>query len=178
MKLYVVRHGATDWNAKHVFQGDNDIPLNDIGRNQALIVKEKLKDKTIDLCFTSPLSRTRETASIITDNKIPIFITSMLTERNFGDYEGMKIEEVTVYDKYWDYKLNLKDNGVEGVRDLFKRVSFFLKFIDDNYDDGNILIVSHGATIRALNYLITGFSEDENFLEFDVKNCSVFEYDL
>lgn len=177
MKLYVVRHGETDWNLKHVFQGDQDIPLNDVGRKQAIIVKEKLKDKKIDLCFTSPLIRAYETANIITEKKIPIFTSSLLTERDFGIFEGTSTSN-PIYKDYWDYKLNLDNNGVESIQDLFKRVSFFLNYIGTAYKDDTILIVSHGATIRALNYLIAGFSEDEKFLEFDIKNCSIFEYDL
>ena len=72
MKVYIIRHGETDWNKDRLLQGDVDIPLNETGRKQALEVRELLKNKTIDLCVSSPLSRTYETAEIIVDNKCKI----------------------------------------------------------------------------------------------------------
>ena len=68
MKLYLVRHGQTDWNVARKFQGDTDIPLNEKGIKQSYIVKEKLNNINIDLCISSPLSRALETAKIICDN--------------------------------------------------------------------------------------------------------------
>ena len=49
MKIYTVRHGQTEWNKKGFYQGKTDIPLNEEGKKQAILVKEKLKDKKIDL---------------------------------------------------------------------------------------------------------------------------------
>lgn len=178
MKLYVVRHGETDWNKEKLFQGDTDIPLNDAGRIQALKIKEELKNRRVDLCFSSPLIRAKETAEIITNGEIPVNISSLITERNLGIFEGQKINDQLHKGGYWDYELNLSDNGVESIQNLFKRVLFFLNYISRTYSEESILIVSHGSTIRAMNYLITGFSEDEKFLEFDVRNCHVFEYNL
>ena len=67
MTIILVRHGQTDWNLKKLMQGRTDIPLNETGRVQALEVKEKLKNERIDICFSSPLSRTLTTAKIITN---------------------------------------------------------------------------------------------------------------
>ena len=68
MKLYIVRHGKTDWNVLGKIQGCTDIPLNKIGEKQAKLIKEKIKDK-VDVCFTSPLKRAISTAEILTDVK-------------------------------------------------------------------------------------------------------------
>lgn len=174
MKLYIVRHGKTDWNVLGKIQGCTDIPLNKIGEKQAKLIKEKIKEK-VDVCFTSPLKRAISTAEILTDVKPTI--DERLIERKMGEFEG---QSIMVYDskKYWDYNGNYTDHGVEAVQDLLKRANDFLEEIKQKYNDKTVLVVSHGATIRALHYCITSFSEDEDFLKLDVPNCGVFEYDL
>ncbi len=174
MKIYIVRHGKTEWNVLGKMQGSTDIPLNEIGLKQAEMLKEKLEGK-FDLCFSSPLERAVVTAKIIS-GKDPI-IDDRLIERKMGQFEG---KSNILYDskKYWDYKANHGDNGVEPVQDLFKRVKSFIEELKQKYSDKTILIVSHGATVRALHFVISSYSEDEDFLNFDVPNCKVFEYDL
>lgn len=174
MKLYIVRHGKTDWNVLGKMQGATDIPLNEMGIKQAGMLKEKLEGK-FDLCFSSPLERAVTTAKIISGAD-PI-IDERLIERRMGDFEG---KPNILYDskKYWDYKGNYGDYGVEPIQDLFKRLDSFLRELKQKYDDKTILIVSHGATVRALHYVISTYTEDEDFLSFDVPNCKIFEYTL
>ena len=61
MKLYIVRHGETEWNKARRIQGQVDIPLNEFGRRLARKTAKGLSDITFDLCYSSPLSRARET---------------------------------------------------------------------------------------------------------------------
>lgn len=70
MKLYLVRHGQTNWNLEGRIQGQTNIPLNDKGRKQAQQAKEKLQNIPIDLIICSPLMRARETAEIIEKKEI------------------------------------------------------------------------------------------------------------
>ena len=81
MKIYTVRHGQTEWNKKGLYQGKTDVPLNEEGKKQAMLVKEKLKDKKIDLIISSPLKRAKETAEIISDGKIKIITDSLIVAR-------------------------------------------------------------------------------------------------
>ena len=69
MRLYIVRHGETDWNKARKIQGQSDIPLNEFGRHLARETAKGLADVHFDLCFTSPLSRAKETAQIILDGR-------------------------------------------------------------------------------------------------------------
>lgn len=85
MKIYIVRHGKTDWNVSGLIQGKTDIPLNKIGEKQAEIAKEKIEDK-IDICFSSPLKRAIKTAQILSD--VNPIIDKRLVERNMGEFEG------------------------------------------------------------------------------------------
>ena len=90
MILYVVRHGETEWNRLHKVQGRTDIPLNDYGRRLARETAEGMKSLSLDLAYTSPLSRARETAGIILEGRnIPIIEDERIQEFSFGSYEGM-----------------------------------------------------------------------------------------
>ena len=90
MMLYIVRHGETDWNREHKVQGRTDIPLNDYGRRLARETAEGMKDIPIDLCFTSPLLRAKETAQIILEGRnVPLCDEERIQEISFGRYEGL-----------------------------------------------------------------------------------------
>ena len=175
MRLILVRHGQTDWNLKHLMQGMTDIPLNETGKMQAFNAKEKLKNVKLDICFSSPLSSAIETAKIITG--LDIIIDKRIIERSAGSLEG-KDSELYRKHNYYDFKLNSNEYGVETAKDLFARASDFLNDIKEKYSDKTVLVVSHGATIRALHYIITGYDEKTNFLEMKIPNCSILEYEI
>lgn len=85
MKLYVIRHGQTDWNRARRLQGRSDIPLNEWGRKVAELTREGLKDVKFDVAFTSPLCRAKETAKIILKGRdLPIIEEPRMIEVNFG----------------------------------------------------------------------------------------------
>lgn len=87
MKLYLVRHGETDWNKVKKIQGQVDIPLNQFGKRLAEETAEGLRDIPFDLCISSPLSRAHETARIILYGKdIPIIKDARIEEMAFGEY--------------------------------------------------------------------------------------------
>ena len=89
MKIYVIRHGQTNWNVEEIIQGKKDIELNEVGIRQAYEVKEKLNMLNIDLIMCSPLKRTKKTAEIINQDKnLNIIYKKELIERDLGDFEG------------------------------------------------------------------------------------------
>ena len=71
MKLYLVRHGQTDWNKEKRLQGQEDIPLNDFGRHLAKETGIGLRNVRFDLCFSSDLKRALETANLKKCSKKP-----------------------------------------------------------------------------------------------------------
>ena len=74
MKLYVIRHGETDWNRLHLLQGIHDTDLTELGVEQAKEAAKSLKDVPLDAAFVSPLKRTRMTAAILLEGRdIPVF---------------------------------------------------------------------------------------------------------
>ena len=92
MKVYLIRHGETDWNSVRKLQGQTDIRLNDYGIELAKLTAEGLKDVDFDLIYSSPLIRAVETAEIIKgDRELEIHTDDRIKEINFGECEGIII---------------------------------------------------------------------------------------
>lgn len=182
MKLYVMRHGQTDWNVLGKIQGATDIELNEIGLEQAQNAKQELNQYDIDMIFCSPLKRTRKTAEIINeDKKIPIIYEDRLIERYFGELEGSKPIEDEIFQKYnfWDYEADIKICQVESVKEICQRVWGFLEEIKEKYSDKNVLLVTHGGTARAINSYFRGTKEEEIFPKGRTfRNCEILEFEL
>lgn len=175
MHLYVVRHGETIENSKGNMQGTIDTVLNKNGIKQAKELREKLADKKIDICFSSPLIRALQTAFTIVGDRCIIIKDERLKERNLGYLEG-ESKDYYYMDKYWDTKLNISTNHIEPINDLYKRVEDFLKYLKDNYDDKNILIVSHSAVVRCIHNILTNTKDNPD--NITINNCFIEEFDL
>ncbi|MBR2803395.1 histidine phosphatase family protein [Candidatus Saccharibacteria bacterium] len=170
MKIYLVRHGETEWNRLHKRQGRTDIPLNETGIKQAEELHDKLKDFEFDVCYSSPLSRARQTAEIVVSGRSEIIYDDRLMERSFGTLEGTDPATWNLEDD-WSVKLNVRKKGMEPVRDLLARGRKILDtIIQDNKDDAKILIVAHNGILRAIHWNIVGYNSETNLREFRLKN--------
>lgn len=177
VKLYLVRHGRTEWNVNRMIQGRVDVSLNDLGVKDAKNNARRLKDITFDICYCSPLKRARETAEIIIGNKCDIIVDDLITERDVGRLEGTPVNNGKA--KYfWDFNMNFDEDGVESSRDLLARANEFLEFLKEKYDKETILIVSHSGTIKALHYNIVGYDDNTNFDEFICKHDDILKYEI
>lgn len=125
MKLYIVRHGKTDWNIMGLLQGQTNIELNEEGINDARKLSKEINLNEIDLCISSSLERAKQTAEILTNNKIKIIYDDMIVERGFGDYEGKKIN-YDLIENQWNYKLNNSSNNIENIEACLIRAKTFL----------------------------------------------------
>lgn len=95
MRLYLIRHGQTDWNLAHRIQGRKDIPLNETGRQQARLLAEGMKNRPAEKIFTSQMLRARETAEILANSQnVSLYLVKGLEEINYGEWEGMTWEEI------------------------------------------------------------------------------------
>ena len=145
MRILVTRHGQTDWNVLKRVQGKADINLNEFGKEQALITKNALNNEKIDLIICSPLKRARETAEIINYGRnIKILFDDRISERDFGEFEGIETSNFDFHG-YWDYYKNYKYDKAENIQEFFKRVYNFLDSIIEEYKDKIILLVTHGG---------------------------------
>ncbi len=90
MKLYIIRHGETSWNAEGRLQGQTDIPLNENGIRLAKITGEALKEVPFDLAISSPLKRARQTAELVlAGRQVPVLEDARIEELSFGSWEGL-----------------------------------------------------------------------------------------
>lgn len=170
MRITLVRHGETDYNKQNRIQGRANIPLNDEGRRQTKKLKETTDQETFDICFSSPLIRTVETAMILVGDQTEIRIDERLLERDLGELEGKDRKDYD-YIKYWDYNLNYGEKKVEKIQDIFKRTEDFIKYLEKYHKDKSILIVSHGATIRALHHILRKTDKNKDLCNFNIGNC-------
>lgn len=155
-KLFLIRHGQSEWNKLNMIQGQQDISLTDLGKKQALSLGNRLINQDIDIIYTSDLSRAYTTAKIISDViKKPLISSRDIREINFGPWEGLSIQEIR--EKYEDeYSIWLKEphklniHGAETLSTLRDRATKYVESIANENKGKNIAIVSHGALLKTL----------------------------
>ena len=156
MRLIVVRHGETAWNAERRYQGHLPIPLNARGREQALRAGQRLATLTIDQLYASDIARAWETASIIGKHiRLAPQALSDLREINDGDWAGHTPEEL--HDLFPDHMQLIKLNpdstqrlNGESYRELQQRMANAFDHFVANHRGQTVVAVSHGGAIRAL----------------------------
>jgi broad specificity phosphatase PhoE len=135
MKLYIVRHGQTDYNLNDLLQGWTDNPLNQEGLKQAEEISKILKNYKIEVIFSSDLKRAIQTAQIIQEanpHKPGLTIDSRIREQFMGDWEGKNFKKVLAENESFFRKakenplLYNPPNG-EKFLDVIKRVKNFLE---------------------------------------------------
>ena len=170
--IYIFRHGETDYNAEKRAQGWIDIPLNDNGKKQAVLLAQKLADIKIDCIYSSPLLRALSTAEIVANKRqIKIIVNDGLKERYFGAFEGRIIH---LTDEPADTPIDTNNDVINVPRvlsddndiyvpgdgedyDTFKqRVCNSITDIVKNTDFEDIGIATHGCFIRMLVQQLTG----------------------
>ena len=178
MKIILVRHAETEANYNGIIQGQglNGL-LSDSGVRQAQKLSAKLKTTKIDMCFTSPMVRTWQTAMILVGDRAIINEDKRLIERYLGKFEGAKKEDYN-HKKYWDYDNNINDGCVEPIQDIFFRANDILNEIKEKYSDKTILIISHSAIIRAIHHIIMDTNLNSNLLDIKIDNCFCREYNI
>ena len=178
MKVYLMRHGETNWNKEKKMQGMVDIELNDQGRKKAISNQKKFKKLNIDLIISSPLKRAKETAKLVSEGtNTPIIYNEKLVERSYGNLEGKNYKGKEIYENHDTYSLieNTNFENIERVKDLLKRVWEALDEIKEKYPNKNILIVSHGGTSRAINAYFNGIPENKTLKPTNMKNAEIIK---
>ena len=177
LKLYIVRHGETEWNVIKRFQGQLNTPLTEKGIKKLKETGKKLKNILFDQVYTSELGRTVASAEIILNenngyknNKLELQKLAELNEVYFGVWQGLTYEEVFLkYPEEADnYFYNVKNYNAENVEaeNLKDALERFLKGINkilNIHKSGNILVVTHGTVF-------------EMFINY-VENKSIFDID-
>lgn len=189
MKLYLFRHGQTDWNKVHRFQGQIDIPLNEFGRELARVTAQRWPIVHYDRVYCSPLCRALETAHLVLEGRPELEtmqIDRRIIEFGFGGNEGANIDEAgndpqnSMYNLLHHPESYVPMEGAESFHDLVARAR---DFIDheilplESQCVENILIVAHGALIRGM-VCAAGLKEVRDFWATPYYNCCLTTLDI
>ena len=176
MKIYIARHGETEWNRLNKICGTTDIGLTDEGRKQAEHLAKKLKDTNISVIIASPLKRAVETAGYVSKALgVPIFTDKRLTEQNYGIYEGTdrKGEEFLKNKHNFAYRY---PEG-ESMMQVAYRTYGLIDEIRTKFKDRDVLLVCHGGAARVMNTYFKDMTNEE-FFNFSMKNADYEVYEV
>ena len=157
-RIFLIRHGETNWNKEGRFQGQIDIPLNDNGKDQARKAFGYLRNISFNKAYSSSMQRPYETAQIILQNKKDLKIEKIdsLVEISHGLWEGKLEAEIR---ENWPSLLkNWHDNPEEvimpegeSIKDVSKRsINAFNKICESQKDNDQTLLVAHDAVNKTL----------------------------
>lgn len=185
----MLRHGETDWNKEHRFQGQIDIPLNDYGRELAVVTREKWPIVAYDRVYCSPLVRAAETAQLVLEGRPErekICYDERIKEFSFGVCEGLNIDDAGQNPEHPMYNLlhhpenYVPQQGGESFEQLIARGRSFFEaeiFPLEQQGVNDILIVAHGAMIRGLVCAL-GLKEVKDFWRTRYTNCCLTTIEL
>jgi len=188
-QVWLLRHGASTFNAQHRCQGCCDEPeLTPQGREEACFSGERLSSEWIEAIISSPLRRASDTAeqvakAIVAQGcKITFETDARLREIELYGWEGLPLEGIPrrFPEQYRDWRLRPGEFRMElannvvlyPVRSLYDQVRLFWNYLLTAYAGKSILLVSHGGTIRALIATALGLGA-ANFHSFQQSNCGL-----
>ncbi len=166
IKLYLIRHGETQWNTAKRFQGWTDIELNENGLKQAELLGRRFEGIHIDELYSSPLKRAVKTAEEISKARgLDIKTSEYFKEINFGAWEGKTRSELSElygneFDDFIKHPQDLPFPGEGSFDNVTERIKKGLHEILDGKDNVSIAIVSHGGIIRLIIRYLLGIKED------------------
>lgn len=178
IRLFLVRHGRTEWNNDRRYAGRSDIDLTAEGREQAAKLRDRLRSEKFDGAFSSSLKRAVNTAEIICEpHGLEIEPCPELSECYYGDAEGLTYPQIK--EKYPEVAKQIYNgdaalcfpNG-ECFRDFQDRVATFIDRFEDTRDHKDYLVVVHGGVLRSLLCALLEL-QDKHWWKFRFGNASL-----
>lgn len=161
MKLYLTRHGQTEWNVEKRMQGAMDSPLTELGRRQARRLRLRLAALPIDRMYVSPLPRARATAQLLAEERqLATVVDGRLREAALGAFEGLTMEQAQQRYPEQAHAFRMAPErfepvgGGERFEQVHERVSDFLAEIQEMR--GTVLVVAHALVLRVFRLELTG----------------------
>ena len=177
--LYIMRHGTTIWNEKHIIQGHSNNRLSKKGIELVKQSAETFKNTKIDIIYTSPLMRTVQTANIMNKfHNVKIIKDGRLIEIDEGCFTGKVKSELTSQELFVQNR-KLSGYGIESWQSVHNRMKQFVDDITKNCKNKNILIVTHDLPATCLENILLNkkvdYSQDVVYSKnFD--NAEIREY--
>lgn len=154
-------HGTTTNNEKEISSGSKDVDLSDLGRRQAVELKDLIKGQHFDAAFCSDLKRAVDTANIVFEG-VPIIQDARLRECNYGTYNG---QPSSIVEPLQEQSINTRFPEGESYEDVKARIADFLEYLKANYDSKSVAIVAHKAPQLVLDVLLSGKTWQQAFAE-------------
>ena len=175
--LYLIRHGRSVWNAENRMQGQADPPLDDVGREQARALAERLKGETFNAIYSSPLLRAKETTEIAFASHTlrgPIKFDDRLMERHLGEWTGLTWDEIEgryPASGHGQWRI-VGPPGGEGQAALVARAAAVFEAIRAAQPAGPVAVVSHGGLLSAGLVYFLGAPPDK-YISFSFPNTGL-----
>jgi broad specificity phosphatase PhoE len=181
-RIFLIRHGETEFNRLGVFRGRYEVDLNDVGRRQAGEIAEALKSEGIDFLLASPLRRAMETAGIIAEALgVACGVDEAFNNINLGSWQGVpKADVMRDYPELWRQWVSepeeLRVPNGETVDEVRARAFRRLEALMEE-DTGDFGIVTHRSVLKGLAAAILGVPAPW-FWKFYMDNAaySIFEH--
>jgi len=161
-RLFLVRHGRTGWNKEQIFRGTKDVPLDGVGREEALMVGERLKGEGLRAVYSSPLARAKETAEAVARfHSLEVQVMAGLNDLNFGEWEGQSLEEVKrqypdLYHQWLQTPHQVVFPGGEGLDAVSSRAMKVVEEISERHPQETVALVSHRVVLKVLICALLG----------------------
>lgn len=176
MKLYVTRHGQTQYNIEVRICGKSDVMLTEKGISQAYELADRMVGKKIDLIISSPLIRAKTTADIVGERiGADVIVDERLAERDYGAIDGTYEGTPGFMDKWVQFGYVYPEG--ESLLRVVQRVYNFIDDLKEKYSNKTVMVISHGGVCRVINSYFKSLS-NEQFFEFNLGNCKLMEYEL
>lgn len=176
--VYFVRHGQSDWNVENKICGATDIPLTELGHQQAIETGKQLIEQGIqaDEILYSPLLRAAETARHISEmTGIPARVEERLREQNFGKYEGTARDGAEFKEAKKQFVCRYE--GGESMLHLAQRIYNLLDEIKSESSEKTYILVAHNGIARVIQSYFHEMTNEE-YAAFGVPNCTIMRYEL
>jgi len=182
-KVYLVRHGQTAWNVGEIFRGRADIPLDETGKQEVHLAGEALKDQTLHAIYSSPLSRSIETAENIAKfHDIPVTPFDAIIDISYGEWEGLENQEVK--EKYpelhslWHREPHkIKFPGGESLEEVRIRTMTGLEGLLLQHKDENFVLVAHRVPNKVICCALLGLDNSHFWrIQQDTASTNLFIY--
>ena len=187
LRIYFVRHGETVWNTLKIFQGRSNSPLTEVGVEQAKKLSQYLNNIDFKKVYSSPQDRALQTTKLLLgDKNMEITTIDEFQEINMGKVEGIPREEFEKnypieYHNFWNNALEYNPSAYNGesYEEILDRVKLGLEKLIKENNNGNILVISHGVTLKAIFNIINEKGIDEFSKQPVPENTSttIVEYD-
>jgi len=180
-RIFLVRHGRTVMNAQVRFRGRRDVPLDEVGRGEAVEAADALAGEGIAAVYTSPLQRAREVGEAIADRcgVDRVVNDSGLINVDYGEWEGLTKQECTVRDpelfrRYAEDPELAHCPGGERLADAADRVVEALVEIGGRHPGASVAAVTHGAMVRLAVLRVEGESIGDWQFKLPTGSATVF----